>query len=59
MPFSQLDSAGIARALSQIAERPADLADAFFERSEVIELPPDYPQVRDAMLREIERRFGA
>ena len=40
MPFSQLDSAGIARALSQIADRPADLADAFFERSEVIELPP-------------------
>ncbi len=40
MPFSELDSAGIARALSQIAERPADLADAFFERSEIIELPP-------------------
>ena len=40
MPFSQLDSAGIARAMSQIADRPADLADAFFERSEVIELPP-------------------
>ncbi len=40
MPFSQLDSAGIARALSQIADRPADLADAFFEHSEVIELPP-------------------
>lgn len=40
MPFSLLDSAGIARSLSQIAERPADLADAFFERTEVIELPP-------------------
>ncbi len=39
MPFSQLDGAGIARALSQIADRPADLADAFFERTEVIELP--------------------
>ena len=39
MPFSELDSAGIARALSQIADRPSDLADAFFERSEVIELP--------------------
>ncbi len=40
MPFSQLDSAGIARALSQIAEHPADLADAYFERIEAIELPP-------------------
>ncbi len=40
MPFSRLDSAGIARALSQIAERPADLADAYFEHAEVIELPP-------------------
>ncbi len=40
MPFSQLDSAGIARALSQIAERPTDLADAYFERLEVFELPP-------------------
>lgn len=40
MPFAELDSAAIARALSQIAERPADVADAFFERSEEIELPP-------------------
>ncbi len=40
MPFSQLDSAGIARALAQIAERPTDMADAYFERIEVIELPP-------------------
>ena len=40
MPFSRLDSSGIARALSRIAERPTDLADAFFERTEVIELPP-------------------
>ncbi len=40
MPFSELDGAGITRALSQIAERPADLADALFERSEIIELPP-------------------
>ncbi len=41
MPFSELDSAGIARTLSQIADRPADLADAFFELSEVIELAPE------------------
>ncbi len=40
MPLSKLDSAGIARAVSQIAEQPADLSDAFFEHSEVIELPP-------------------
>ena len=40
MPFAELDSAGIARTLSQIADRPADLADAFFERAEEIELPP-------------------
>ncbi len=41
MPFSELDSAGIARTLSRIADRPADLADAFFELSETIELAPD------------------
>ncbi len=40
MPFSRLDGAGIARALSQITERPADLADAYFERLETVELPP-------------------
>ncbi len=40
-PFNELDSAGIARSLSQIADRPGDLADAFFERSEEIELPPE------------------
>ncbi len=39
-PFTQLDTAGIARTLSQIAEQPADLADAFFERIEKVELPP-------------------
>ncbi len=39
LPFTHLDSAGIARTLSQIADRPEDLADAFFERSEEIELP--------------------
>ncbi len=40
MPFSQLEVAGIARSLSQIADRPTDLADAFFERDEIIEVPP-------------------
>ena len=40
MPFSQLDGAGITRALSQITQRPADLADAYFERLETVELPP-------------------
>ena len=40
MPFSDLDSAAVARALSQIADRPGDLADLFLERREEIELPP-------------------
>lgn len=35
------DNAAVARALSQIADQPADLADAFFERREEIELPPE------------------
>ena len=38
--FTDLDAAGIARTLSQIADRPSDFVDAFFERSEEIELPP-------------------
>jgi len=41
VPFSHLDSAGITRTLSQIADRQADLADAFFERRELLELPPE------------------
>ena len=40
MPFARLDSAAVARALSQIADRPGDLADLFLERREEIELPP-------------------
>ena len=40
MPFSRLDAAAVARALSQIADRPGDLADLFLERREEIELPP-------------------
>jgi predicted Zn-dependent protease len=39
MPLSQLDRAAVSRTLSQIAERPGDLADAFFERVEEVELP--------------------
>lgn len=41
MPFARLDNAAVARSLSQIADRPGDLADVFFERREEIELPPD------------------
>lgn len=41
MPFSELDTAAVARTLSQIAEQPDDVVDAFFERREDVELPPD------------------
>ncbi len=41
MPFAELDTAAVARTLSQIAEQPEDLADAFFERLEEVELPPE------------------
>ena len=40
MPFQDLDTSAIARSLSQIADREGDLADAYFERQETIELPP-------------------
>lgn len=40
-PFTDLDRAAVARALSQIADRPGDLADAYFERREEVELPAD------------------
>ena len=40
MPFAELDAAGIARVLSQLADQPGDLADAYFERAEEVELPP-------------------
>jgi TldD protein len=40
-PFAGLDRAAVGRALSQLVDRPGDAADAFFERSEEIELPPD------------------
>lgn len=39
MPSERLDTAAIARCLSQVAERPGDLADAYFERLEEVELP--------------------
>jgi hypothetical protein len=38
MPWSGLDTAAVARALSQLAERPEDLVDAYFERREEMEL---------------------
>jgi len=41
MPFDGLDTAAVARALSQIADRPGDRVDAFFERLEEVELPPE------------------
>lgn len=40
-PFAGLDRAAVARALSQVAGRPGDLADILFERSEEVELPPE------------------
>jgi predicted Zn-dependent protease len=41
MPFSELDTAAVARTLSQIAEQPEDLVDAFFERREEAEACPE------------------
>jgi len=41
MPWSELDTAAVARALSQIAEQPEDWVDAYFERREEVELPPE------------------
>jgi predicted Zn-dependent protease len=40
MPFGELDRPALARALAQLVEGPDDLADAFLERVEVVELPP-------------------
>jgi predicted Zn-dependent protease len=40
MPFAGLDRAAIARALSQIADRPEDRAEAFFEYTEEVALGP-------------------
>lgn len=41
MPFSDLDRAAVARTLGQIAQQPDDRVDAFFERTEIVELPPE------------------
>ncbi len=41
MSFESLDTAAVARAISQLAERDDDLADVFFERLEEVELPAD------------------
>jgi hypothetical protein len=38
MPFSSLDTAAVARTLSQIAEQPEDIVDAYFERREEAEI---------------------
>ena len=39
MPFGELDRPALARALAQLLEGADDLADAFLERLEVVELP--------------------
>ncbi|HEY6323599.1 MAG TPA: metallopeptidase TldD-related protein [Thermoanaerobaculia bacterium] len=41
MPWSELDTAAVARTLAQIAEQPDDVVDAYFERREEVELPPE------------------
>lgn len=41
MPFAELDRAAVARTLTQLAQRPEDFAEAYFERLEEVELPPD------------------
>ncbi|HXU46827.1 MAG TPA: metallopeptidase TldD-related protein [Thermoanaerobaculia bacterium] len=40
-PFSSFDTAALSRSLAQIAEQPDDLLDAYFERIEEVELPPE------------------
>lgn len=40
MPFSELDTTAISRSLCRVADRQDDLADAYFERREEIEVPP-------------------
>ena len=40
VPFAGFDRAALARALAQVADQPEDLADAYFERREDIELAP-------------------
>jgi predicted Zn-dependent protease len=50
--WPELDAAPIARLLSQIAEQPEDLADAFFERREEVELAPEGERPRLRVQRE-------
>jgi predicted Zn-dependent protease len=40
-PFAALDLPAAARALAQVADRPGDLVDAYFERTEEVALPPE------------------
>ncbi len=39
--LAELDTVAVGRGLSQIADRPGDVVDAFFERREEVELPPE------------------
>ncbi len=57
VPFAQLDTAAVARTLSQIAEQPEDLVDAFFERREDVELPSEGPDGEGPGLR-VRREEG-
>lgn len=41
MPFSGLDTAAISRSLAQVADRKDDVAEAYFELVEEVELPED------------------
>lgn len=54
VPFDAFDCPAIARALAQIADEPNDLADAFFERTEDLELGPE----SDPMRRRVRREQG-
>lgn len=38
--FADLDTIAVGRGLAQIADRPGDVVDAYFERREDVELPP-------------------
>lgn len=52
MPFASLDTPAVARALSQLAERPDDIVDAYFERLETSVLPADGEAPGFRLLRE-------
>ncbi|HEX5757953.1 MAG TPA: hypothetical protein VF121_02060, partial [Thermoanaerobaculia bacterium] len=52
MPFSKIDVGGVARLLSQLAEREDDLADTFFERREEVELAAEGESPRLRVRRE-------